>query len=196
MSTLPNVLALDVAGNPNKWITYEKVAYYEAKDLIHWKMGIKNYEIHGGTNAVTGLQSTMDINTIISVGEHNLLSKNPTIYNRVAISNDMLFRRDHHVCAYCGTKFTAKHLTRDHVHPVSKGGPNAWENIVTACSGCNKYKDNHLLKDINMDLLYVPYAPSRSEALILKNKNILGDQMEFLLSRVKNKESRVFQLVH
>jgi len=36
-----------------------------------------------------------------------------------------------------------------------------------------------------MKLLYVPYAPNRAEYLILMNRNILADQMEFLLKQVK-----------
>jgi len=31
-----------------------------------------------------------------------------------------------------------------------------------------------------MKLLYVPYVPSHAERLILANRNILEDQMEFL----------------
>jgi hypothetical protein len=35
-----------------------------------------------------------------------------------------------------------------------------------------------------MRLLAVPYAPNRAEGLILENRRILTDQMEFLRSRV------------
>lgn len=30
----------------------------------------------------------------------------------------------------------------DHVHPVSKGGPTTWDNIVAACNDCNSRKGN------------------------------------------------------
>ena len=45
-------------------------------------------------------------------------------------------------------------------------------------------KDNHSLHDIGMRLLAVQYAPNRAEGLILENRRILTDQMEFLRSRV------------
>ena len=35
-----------------------------------------------------------------------------------------------------------------------------------------------------MRLLYVPYTPSRHEHFILRNRNILADQMEYLLMGV------------
>ena len=35
-----------------------------------------------------------------------------------------------------------------------------------------------------MRLLAVPYAPNRAEGLILENRNILGDQMDFLRSHI------------
>jgi hypothetical protein len=44
-----------------------------------------------------------------------------------------------------------------------------------------------------MKLLYIPYAPSRSEYLILRNRNILADQMAFLMSRV-GKDSRLLDV--
>jgi hypothetical protein len=41
-----------------------------------------------------------------------------------------------------------------------------------------------------MSLLYVPYAPSRHEHFILRNRRILADQMEYLLAGVP-KSSRL-----
>jgi uncharacterized protein YllA (UPF0747 family) len=43
-----------------------------------------------------------------------------------------------------------------------------------------------------MEPLYVPYVPCKAEHMILKNRHIKADQMEFLLERVKNKKSRIF----
>jgi hypothetical protein len=41
-----------------------------------------------------------------------------------------------------------------------------------------------LLEEAKMELFYLPYVPSRAEHLILANRNILADQMDFLLSFV------------
>ena len=40
-------------------------------------------------------------------------------------------------CAYCGQ---LRHLTMDHVIPVSKGGSSDFGNIVPACQPCNSSK--------------------------------------------------------
>ena len=41
-----------------------------------------------------------------------------------------------------------------------------------------------------MELLYLPYVPNRAEFLILSNRQILADQMDFLARHVPAK-SRV-----
>ena len=131
----------------------------------------------------------MTINTIVAI-KGAVSAKRMELFNRTPLTNRALFRRDHNLCAYCGETFTIAHLTRDHIVPRSKGGPDEWENVVTSCGKCNKIKDNKLLEDTNMELLYVPYAPNRAEFLILQNRRILADQMEFLLKRVPQ-ESRL-----
>ena len=51
-------------------------------------------------------------------------------------------------CAYCGaTPRKDKRLTRDHLHPVSKGGKTESSNIVPACSTCNSSKNDDDFKD-------------------------------------------------
>lgn len=191
MTDFPLVLQLDVAGNPQKWIDYEQSCYHEAKGNVAWSMGAKNYDVHGGTCAATGEQSVLTINTIIAI-KGMPPQKAQKHYNRVPLTNRTLFRRDQQVCGYCGVHFGTKDLTRDHIHPVSKGGPNEWMNVVTACAPCNKRKSDLLLDTINMDLVYVPYVPSRCEWLIFQNRRILADQMEFLLKSVP-KESRLLE---
>lgn len=47
-----------------------------------------------------------------------------------------------HRCAYCRSE--AK-LTRDHVHPISRGGRDEPGNVVPACMRCNVSKKNRLI---------------------------------------------------
>ena len=82
---------------------------------------------------------------------------------RRQVTNTFLFARDRYTCQYCGR---ASHelriresLTRDHVVPLSRGGTNAWTNVVTACSGCNTRKAHHLPDEIGMHLIRVPVEP-------------------------------------
>lgn len=186
---LPLVLQLDIAGNPQQWISYENSAYHITKGNVGWSMGDVDFDIFGGTNAASGLRSQLSINTIIAIKGH-MNDRAMKHYNRVPLTNRTLFRRDQNLCGYCGTHFPATRLTRDHIHPTSKGGKNVWMNVIAACAGCNKAKGHLSCEEAHMPLLFVPYVPNRSEWLILQNRNILADQMAFLLKRVP-KDSRL-----
>ena len=67
--------------------------------------------------------------------------------------------------------------------------------MVTACRHCNGVKRNRTPNEAGIELFYVPYVPNKAEYLILTNRRILSDQMEFLLQHVAS-HSRVFDLVH
>ncbi len=67
-----------------------------------------------------------------------------------------VLRRDHHACQYCGS---TRHLTLDHVLPVSKGGKHSWDNVVTACERCNQTKGDRTPEQANMSLRAKPRAP-------------------------------------
>ena len=79
------------------------------------------------------------------------------------VTNTLLFARDHYRCQYCGRASAAlkprESLTRDHVVPLSRGGGNAWTNVVAACSSCNTKKANRLPAEIGMRLIRVPVEP-------------------------------------
>ncbi len=191
ISQLPLVLQLDKAGNPNRWITYEDSAYYYSKERVAWAMGQVELTIFGGTNAESGNRSKLTMNTIIAISGEISEKQQRVLYGTPPLTNKAMFRRDCNICAYCGDDYTVSNLTRDHVHPKSKGGIDRWENVVTSCGPCNKIKDDRDIDNIpNMELLYLPYAPNRAEFLILQNRRILEDQMEFLIKRVP-KESRL-----
>jgi len=49
-------------------------------------------------------------------------------------------------------------------------------------SACNHKKADRTPEEAGMKLLAVPYTPNLAEYLILSNRRILADQMEFLLS--------------
>lgn len=73
--------------------------------------------------------------------------------------------------------------------PASRGGASAWENCVTACEHCNHRKADRTPEEANMKLLAVPYTPNLAEYLILSNRRILADQMEFLLHFAAKKKA-------
>ena len=181
----PMILTLDSTGYPQRWSTWQEGVCYQVKDLIAWSLGSESIYF-GGKSRLTGEQSSVAVPSIVAIKNLNKASKGRT----TPLTNRNLFGRDRHICAYCGDEFPDAKLTRDHIIPVSRGGKNTWMNVVSACKTCNNKKDDKLLTECNLELLYVPYVPDRTEALILANRNILGDQMEFLMAHLP-KHSRM-----
>lgn len=59
---------------------------------------------------------------------------------RKAISKKLrfdVFKRDGFSCQYCGATPPGVMLHVDHIHPVSLGGTNAIDNLITSCEPCN-----------------------------------------------------------
>lgn len=184
------ILALNAGGEPLDWINYSECVKQMSKDNIVWdiqgKDGKSGITLMGGINTKTGLRSSMTLSTIVALKYKGSKGKSGYDY-QPHLSNPSLFNRDRHLCAYCGKVFSGGKLTRDHVLPQSKKGPDIWDNVVTACTRCNQRKADYLLGDPrieDMKLLYVPYTPNFYEHLILENRNILIDQMEFLMRGV------------
>lgn len=142
--------------------------------------------LHGGINEKTGSQSILEVGSILVVNTKSFFVSD---FGYAPLKNTFLFHRDQHICAYCGSEFAERHLTMDHVMPRCQGGRDKWENLVSACLTCNQRKAGRTPQQAHMELLYVPYKPNRFEWLILSNRSILADQMEFLRERV-SKNSR------
>lgn len=178
---MTSILMLDAAGTPQDWIAPKIAACYVAKDLVAWSLGGTCTVLRGGTNAVTGRMSTLELPPIIAVRGAVHASRS---FRALPCERDSLFRRDRMLCAYCGVQYRDSDLTADHVMPESRGGAWSWLNLVTACRACNGRKDNMTPEEAKMPLLYVPYAPNRHETFILSGRGILADQMEFLVAGV------------
>ncbi len=63
-------------------------------------------------------------------------------YYNIAENRLKVFERDSYKCKYCGKQLTRFSATLDHVQPVSRGGTNALDNLVTACLHCNSSRGN------------------------------------------------------
>ncbi len=77
----------------------------------------------------------------------------------VPFSRRNLYRRDQHMCQYCGGRPGTEELSIDHVIPRSRGGRSTWENCVLACVECNKRKSNRMAWEAGMALLRHPRVP-------------------------------------
>jgi hypothetical protein len=170
------VLALDISGVPRQWISADDAITYHAKSAVAWSLGEIVARYHGGYQE-DGTQSYLETPSIIAIRGHGF---NPQKHAKVGISNRTLFGRDRNICAYCGGHFVNfRELSRDHIIPRSRGGPNTWMNIVTSCRK-------------GMELIYVPYVPCHYENLILQSRTILADQMDYLMAGLP-RNSRVLK---
>jgi hypothetical protein len=182
--SMPKILKLDSHGHPVEWIEWEKAVYYYATQSVLWGLGEPAFIARGGHNRVTGQQSVITPASIIAVR-----GDNKSKYRKRSLNvgdNKDLYDRDRYTCAYCGHKFPGNKLSKDHIIPRVQGGKDTWTNLVTSCKPCNQKKADRTPQEAGMELLYVPYIPSKAEHLILSNRHILIDQMEFLLSFVSD----------
>jgi hypothetical protein len=178
MDSYPLILTLDQHGTPNRWVTWQHACFYYARNLVAWAIGDVSFTIHGGLNRESGSRSEICANSIIAIKGRALAAK--SLFQVPPLSNRELFHRDRHICAYCGDEMSSLRLTRDHIMPVSQGGQDTWMNVVTACRHCNQYKSGRTPEQAGMELLYAPYVPNKAEYLVLSNRRILMDQMDFL----------------
>ena len=176
------VLRTDVAGMPLEWIGYQDAVRLISLGQVSYSLGRTVYRIHGGVNALSGIQSYIDVDAIIaSYGQHPHTHLFSPAYTP-PLSNKALFRRDQSLCLYCGEQFPNILLSRDHVNPLSQGGQDTWGNVVTACKRCNNHKAGRTPEQAGMQLLAIPFTPTHAEYVYLQGRRILADQMEFLLA--------------
>jgi hypothetical protein len=190
----PMILKTDPGGRPIRWIDIRTAAAYLLRDEVAWSSAETAIILHGGTCARSGIRSRLDIPSILAV-----LGARAAQYDRTVprLNNDALFLRDRYLCCYCGDLFADNRplLTRDHVQPLSRGGSDQWDNVVTSCRACNQKKDDRLVEECALEMRYIPYTPSRAEAMILENRRILADQMDYLIQQVPRRDRARYDVV-
>lgn len=181
------LLALDAHGRVLDWITWQQASCLYARDAVAWTLGDPCLRVLGGTNRYSGQRSSLALHPIIAARGH---ARTRALDPTPNLNNNALFARDAHLCLYCGQQFSRSQLTRDHVLPLSRGGTDIWENVVSACSQCNARKAARTPAQAGMPLLAVPFRPSWVEHLILSNRHILADQMAFLTAQLPRRARR------
>jgi len=109
---------------------------------------------------------------------------------RVSISKKIrfeVFKRDDFKCQYCGSTPPNITLEIDHIKPVSKGGTNDINNLVTSCFNCNRGKSNIELKTLPNQL--------NDNIEILREKEEQLKEYHKLIRNIENRNSRNIQKV-
>ena len=184
------ILRLNLAGQPIDWLHWEEAVCLYARDLVSWTLGDTVRTVQGGVSRMTGERSKVDLPSIIACGGEQMARPR----TNSPLSNPTLFARDAYLCLYCAREFPSAQLTRDHIHPTSRGGEDRWGNVVSSCRRCNQHKADRTPEEANMQLVALPFKPNNAEYLALLNsRRIRGDQMEFLRGQF-SKNSRLLKL--
>ena len=69
-------------------------------------------------------------------------------YYNVRENRISIYERDGYTCYKCGKLLTRWDATLDHILPVSRGGKNTKDNLITCCLLCNSKRRN---KEVELD---------------------------------------------
>lgn len=98
-------------------------------------------------------------------------------YKKVPLNRENVFKRDNHQCVYCGEGLR-RVLTIDHVIPKSKGGPDSWENWVTACRNCNLEKADLSLEEYGKE---IPLPKRPHYLMLMKQLDFIPEEWKYYL---------------
>jgi 5-methylcytosine-specific restriction endonuclease McrA len=146
---------------------------YSFLNTVNWKRAIcliikeKAEMLKASTRTVQNCEGTVCFQVPLVI---KLIKVVRLIYkNKVPFSKRNIMVRDGFRCVYCGNR---SRLTIDHVIPASQGGKNNFENCVTACQPCNNKKGNRTPREANMFMKKQPHAPTISEFIRMKMKQL------------------------
>ena len=127
-------------------------------------------------NGLGEIRSSSSIFPLPSVVRLFYMVKKPLVSRR--ISRQAIFYRDNFTCQYCG--LGTKKLTIDHIIPRSKGGKHTWENVASACAGCNHRKAGFTLTEARMQLKNEPMAPRPNPYYLFYHRKLNDEWRPFI----------------
>ncbi len=133
-------------------VNFEPLNVCNTKRALSLVLAGKAETILNGRGVIHSCTAEFEIPSVIRLSH---MIKRPRL--RVALSKREILRRDDFTCQYCGRKMS--HLTLDHVIPRHRGGPHTWQNLVAACTACNRRKGGKSPGEANMSLRRQPDEP-------------------------------------
>lgn len=143
-------------------VNFEPLHVCTTKRALTLVLAGKAEIILNGRGVVRSSHAQFEIPSVIKL---SYMIKRPR--PRISLSKREILRRDDYTCQYCGKK--SRQLTIDHIIPRHCGGSHSWENLVAACSTCNRNKGGKLLAEISMPLNRPPKEPSSSAVYRFSN---------------------------
>jgi len=110
--------------------------------------------IRDGDNAVHTVRGAIRVPTVIVALNFAKVPK-----KRPKLCAKTIRERDRNRCQYTGKLLRPDEGSLDHVLPRSRGGKDAWENLVWSDKAVNAKKGNRLPHGAGLKLLTVPRAP-------------------------------------
>jgi len=117
--------------------------------LLHYG---KAEMLENGTGFIHSASQSFSVPSVIKLGS---MIKRPRPQRK--LTRLEVFHRDQFTCQYCGKQ--THQLTLDHVLPRYRGGEHVWENVVSACTPCNRHKAGKTPKEAGMKLSRQPAPP-------------------------------------
>lgn len=127
----------------------------EAYDFEAWF----RLPVRDDDDALPIVGGSLRVPRIVHLCRYELVPRAP-----VRLTRRNLMLRDEFQCQYCAKRPNLRELNIDHILPRSRGGPDTWENLVTACRSCNLRKGWRTPEEAGMKLLRTPARPRWSMA--------------------------------
>ncbi|GJQ47855.1 hypothetical protein KsCSTR_25170 [Candidatus Kuenenia stuttgartiensis] len=141
---------------------------YNSYNFESWR-DVSSYKVSLGltdddtTSWVKTVSFSIEVPKIIRLLTYDKFPQSSLKFNRRNI-----FARDENKCQYCSKRFPVSELSFDHVIPRAHDGKTTWENVVCACTECNKRKGGRTPEQAGMKLTRIPVKPKHSPVLRLK----------------------------
>ena len=122
-------------------------------------------------NAVQTIRGPIRVPTVIVAVNFGKVPK-----KRPKLCAKTIRERDGNRCQYTGKVLKPGEGSLDHVLPRSRGGKDAWENLVWSSKDVNSKKGNRLPKEAGLRLLSVPRAPKELPvSSLIRNSHEIPD---------------------
>ena len=127
-------------------------------------------------NAVQTVRGPIRVPTVIVAVNYAKVPK-----KRPKLCGKAIRERDDNRCQYTGKVLKPEEGSLDHVVPRSRGGADAWENLVWSSKAVNTKKGNRLPHEAGLKLLTVPRTPKELPvSALIRNPHGVAEWKLFL----------------